>query len=95
MENLKEKNIATIDDEHNGTVLHCLAALNHEEGVEKILQEPYNHSVNVLNDKGDTPLTMALQFGSLECVNKLLDNDAEERHNTIHILKIILMVKKY
>ena len=75
--NLPQERLAIIDDHKNGTVLHCLAACDHFEGVKLILNEPFNHPPDIENSNGVTPLLMALNLRSLRSAKEILHFDVD------------------
>ena len=87
---LPQEAIAVVDDNKYGTVLHCLAACDHYEGVKLILEEPFLHPPDIENSKGVTPLLMALNLRSLKSAKELL----RKATNAIILKNIILLCER-
>ena len=88
---LKEGYRLTDRDENGNSPLHCAAA----EGRLEIVQYVTNHRnslllLNLLNDKGLTPLAVACAEGQLDCAKKLLEtkrcrvNHKNEQSSALH-----------
>lgn len=85
---LPSKELVIADDFKHGTILHCLAAINHSEGVRQITQHPFNHPPDLPNSEGITPFMKALDLRSLESALELLD--CEININRVHPISNLL-----